>query len=295
VGSYFAHVPAAEFGAGRPLNGLLSITGTNGSDDNVGEDGVDDAAPATNGISTATIALADNAEPVDGGTETGFRNTKDYLDDNNTDLTVDFGFQSKPLFIVGDRVFKDSNSNNVYDPGEGIDGVTVQLLNSSNTVLSTQTTANGGRYLFNGLNNASTYYVRVASSNFSGAGALTGFISVTGNGSDNGVDNDDNGVDDAATATNGIKSTLITPDANQGGIFSYTWPPSSGAAMTHSGGAWEQIFIRNNYNTKTMDVSVTLDTATQNTQALWAVISNGYDPTTANGFPSALSRFRRYM
>lgn len=282
VGSYFVHVPAAEFGVGRPLNGLVSITGTNSGDDNAGEDGVDDAAPATNGISTVVVDLADNAEPVDTGTETGFRNTDDALDDNNSDLTVDFGFQSKPVFMLGDRVFKDSNANNIYDPGEGVDGITVQLLDSSSSVLATQITANGGRYLFTGLSNAGTYYVRVASSNFSGAGLLTGCLSLSGNGTDNGVDHDDNGVDDANPATSGVKTVLITPDANQGGVFSYTWPPTAGASVTNSGGTWEQIFLRQNYNTRTMDVSVTLDTATQNTQALWMVVTNGAAPAGTN-------------
>jgi hypothetical protein len=61
--------------------------------------------------------------------------------------------------------------------------------------------------LFTGLSNASTYYVRIASGNFSGAGLLTSWISVAGNGLDNGTDHDDNGVDDTATTTNGIKKT----------------------------------------------------------------------------------------
>jgi len=46
--------------------------------------------------------------------------------------------------------------------------------------------------------------------------------------------------------------------------------------------------MRNNYNTRTMDVSVTLDTATQNTQALWMVISNGFDPTSTNSNLAAI-------
>ena len=282
-GSYKVRIPASEFASGKPLYQLRSIAGAGGDsgvDDGVDENGIDDASPSINGIYSGVIALSMDSEP--GTSETGNNTAADNADDDNTDLTVDFGFVASPLFCVGNRVFKDSNGNSTYDPGEGADGVTVQLLNSSNSVLATQTTANGGLYLFSGLSSSQSYYVRVAPANFNPASVLDGFLSVTGNGTDNGVDNDDNGVDDAATTANGIKSVLITPDASQGGVFSYTWPPSSGASMSNQGGTWYQITARHNYVTDQMDMSVTLDTATQNTQALWMVITNGVTPTSAD-------------
>ncbi|MBL9146894.1 MAG: putative Ig domain-containing protein [Verrucomicrobiaceae bacterium] len=282
-GSYKVRIPASEFASGKPLYQLLSISGAggdNGVDDGVDENGIDDAAPATNGIYSGIIVLSMDSEPST--SESGNNSSADEADDDNTDLTVDFGFVSSPLFCVGNRVFKDSNGNLIYDPGEGVDGVAVQLLNSSNSVLATQTTTNGGLYLFSGLSSNQSYYVRVAPSNFAAASVLDGFLSVTGNGTDNGVDHDDNGVDDTAATINGIKSSLITPDASQGGVFGYTWPPSAGASMSNQGGTWYQVTARHNYVTDQMDVSVTLDTATQNTQALWMVVTNGVTPTSAD-------------
>jgi hypothetical protein len=65
---------------------------------------------------------------------------------------------------IGDRVWKDSDGGADQDSGEtGLNGVTVQLLSSSGTVLATQTTSGDGNYLFSGLA-AGTYTVKVVSS-----------------------------------------------------------------------------------------------------------------------------------
>jgi hypothetical protein len=65
---------------------------------------------------------------------------------------------------IGDRVWKDSDGGADQDSGEtGLNGVTVQLLNSGGTVLATQTTSGDGNYLFSGLA-AGTYTVKVVSS-----------------------------------------------------------------------------------------------------------------------------------
>jgi len=70
---------------------------------------------------------------------------------------------------VGDKVFLDSNNNGLQDPGEpGVNGVTVELHRSDNTVVDTLITSNGGLYLFEGLA-PGDYYVT--------------FINTTGNGS----------------------------------------------------------------------------------------------------------------
>ncbi len=61
---------------------------------------------------------------------------------------------------IGDRVWLDANANGIQDATEtgGISGVTVQLRNSVNTVIATQTTNASGNYLFTGLS-AGTYTV----------------------------------------------------------------------------------------------------------------------------------------
>ena len=78
----------------------------------------------------------------------------------NIDLTIDDLDQDIGLYVegsVGDRVWCDTNLNGAYNPGEGVAGVTVRLLDDpecdtmANTLLATQDTAGDGQYLFSGL------------------------------------------------------------------------------------------------------------------------------------------------
>jgi len=72
---------------------------------------------------------------------------------------VDFGYRGTAS--VGDRVWNDADGDGVQDAGEtGINGVTVQLLNSGGTVIATTTTAGDGNYTFGNLA-AGSYSVRV--------------------------------------------------------------------------------------------------------------------------------------
>jgi hypothetical protein len=79
--------------------------------------------------------------------------------DSRTDL--DFGYRGRAS--VGDRVWLDANGNGVQDAGEtGINGATVQLINSSSNILGVAKTTGDGNYTFNNLS-PGTYTVRVAS------------------------------------------------------------------------------------------------------------------------------------
>jgi hypothetical protein len=101
-GSFFVRIPAADFQAGGNLQGLLSSPGAgsdNGSDDNVDENGIDNASPSTNGISSIVVTLTNNSEPVNSGTEKGFNSTSDDSDDDNGDMTLDLGFMC-PTFTI---------------------------------------------------------------------------------------------------------------------------------------------------------------------------------------------------
>ncbi len=67
-------------------------------------------------------------------------------------------------FSIGDRVWKDTDGDGVQDAGEtGISGVTVQLLNASNTVIATTTTDSNGNYTFANVA-AGNYTAKVVSS-----------------------------------------------------------------------------------------------------------------------------------
>lgn len=216
-GNYFLHIPLQEFEYGSELYGLVSSPGTSASadsDDNVGEDGVDNANPATNGISTAVFSFTNNGEPTDSTTETGYLASEDNgIDDANIDLTKDFAFV--PGLSVGNAVFVDRDDNGVFDPGEGVDGVLVQLFTQSqnpvtDSPIGSAITGSGGTYLFTGLAPGS-YVTHIPASEFAEYGLLRGLLSIPGNGTDDGFDDDvnENGVDRSAPAATGISSTVF--------------------------------------------------------------------------------------
>jgi hypothetical protein len=95
AGSYFVHIPSSEFANGKPLFNLLSLGSTGGDNGTDNDDnGLDVANPASAGISSVTFSLTDNGEPTNASTETGAGNTMDDTDDNNGDMTFDFGFSA---------------------------------------------------------------------------------------------------------------------------------------------------------------------------------------------------------
>jgi hypothetical protein len=77
-------------------------------------------------------------------------------------LDIDFGLNNPtaPTGQIGDFVWFDSNNNGIQDVGEqGVPGVTVSLLNASNTVVATTVTDANGNYKFANLADA-TYSVQ---------------------------------------------------------------------------------------------------------------------------------------
>ncbi|HJX29856.1 MAG TPA: SdrD B-like domain-containing protein [Thermoanaerobaculia bacterium] len=75
---------------------------------------------------------------------------------------IDFGYRGTAS--LGDRVWLDYDADGVQDAGEvGLNGVTVQLLDTSNNVIASATTAGDGNYTFPNLL-AGTYKVRVVTS-----------------------------------------------------------------------------------------------------------------------------------
>jgi subtilisin-like proprotein convertase family protein len=151
-GSYFVFLPGSEFASGGPLAGLYSTPGADAStaDDTVSENGVDSPTPAASGISSGNFALGDNAQPVG---EAGACNDQDNADDNNINLSVDFGFVD-PV-CLGSLVFQDTSDNNNQDNATPLGGATVQLLRSTSTGLSSATDVIGAA-VSSVLSNAST-------------------------------------------------------------------------------------------------------------------------------------------
>ncbi len=98
---YFVHIPAANFGAGQPLENYLSSSGAGSdesSDQTVDENGIDNADPATNGISSQTYILSVGAEQT-GEDQTNYTGV---LPDANVNFTADFGFVT-PVFDLALR------------------------------------------------------------------------------------------------------------------------------------------------------------------------------------------------
>jgi len=184
-GVYFVHIPVGEFGASEPLNGMVSTDGqgtTDGDDDNVDENGDDNEA---DGVSSPDYNLTADSEPTG---EAGFTGTSvSTQDDDNTNMTVDFGFLSLGSWSgnvskdidnddAGEEMLQDVNITLYTDPngdGNPSDGVVVG---------STLTDVNGD-YNFSHLIPGD--YVAVETQ-------PPGLIDVTEN--EGGVDNDQNGV-----------------------------------------------------------------------------------------------------
>ncbi|MBL8137114.1 MAG: VCBS repeat-containing protein, partial [Acidobacteria bacterium] len=188
-GTYFVEVDRTS----APLTGYLSSTdiGSSASPDNDinnDDNGVDVTATA---VRSRPVTLTLLGEPIDDGDA-----------DNNSNLSVDFGFVR--ALSLGNLVWSDANNNARVDPGEsGIGGVTVRLIAADGTtVLATTTTDANGFYLFSGLQPGG-YYVEVVPP----PGGVSSTDIGTSANPDNDEDNDDNGV--AVTAT-GLQSGLVT-------------------------------------------------------------------------------------
>jgi LPXTG-site transpeptidase (sortase) family protein len=228
-GSYFVHIPAGNFtasydptgGAGTAEGALYGLNSSNPTGtENIGvggnpytpsmdrdDNGVDDGTPYTNGISSGVVVLSLDNEPAseielssDTSVTAGFDPTgsdgpnsrgRYGEDDNDSNLTIDFGFF--PVFSVGNRVWFDTNNDSTMGAGEvGVSGVRVQLYNADGTseilvgadgILDTSDDGAGGmltdangHYLFNNLP-AGDYTIILPASNFAGSAVLDGYWS----------------------------------------------------------------------------------------------------------------------
>lgn len=218
-GDYFVHIPATEFQAGGDLVSHYSIPGTNGAtaDDNVGEDGIDDYAPAANGISTASFTVAANQAPTAATGETGFDSSWDNFDDANNDLTIDMGFY-KPVG-VGNLVFVDSDGNGHADPGEGVSGVIVRLFLEGADPLTANpvsevTTDTQGEFMFTEIGEGS-YFVHIPPSEFASGNPLFGASGIAGATASGDDDLGENTLSGGDPATDGVSTAVVTLAAGQ--------------------------------------------------------------------------------
>jgi len=175
-GTYRAHIPASEFAPGKPLFRAASVDDGFSGDDDVGEDGINVADPSLTGVTTRIVALFPGSCPTGDSGETGLGADQDDHLDAAIDLTIDFGFQ-QPVG-VGNLVFVDYNENGVFDPGEGVGGVRVELYRADQTPeqslpIFTQITSSAGHYFFDKLGSGS-YQVHIPASQFQFGARLAG-------------------------------------------------------------------------------------------------------------------------
>ncbi len=198
-GDYVVGIPAANFGAGQPLESLRSSTGTpavskytdSPVDGNIDQEdhGID---PASQGqeVFSPTIVLSYNSEETseadlsdndDHGPE-GARRGLNAEKDDNSDLTVDFGFfgGTDVPFSIGNHLWIDDGAGG----GVGNDGIRngteasvvgarVELyrdgdgdgIPQDDELIRFDVTNANGFYLFDNLDPGS-YYVKVAAGNF---------------------------------------------------------------------------------------------------------------------------------
>jgi len=237
-GNYIVRIPASQFGAGQPLAGFVSSTGTNGSatgsyepapdpDSNIDND--DNGTTSGSGnVDSAPVTLARSTEPTTDG------------DGDNGNLTVDFGFFRHAR--LGDRVWHDQDADGIQDTGEsGIGGVSVQLFSAGpdnaigggdDALVATTSTDGSGVYGFSHLLPGNYYLIFAQPTGYSD-------VSPQDQGSDNAADSD---VDPVTRQTPLI--TLAAGDNdpswdmgvfNRVSIGNFVWEDTDGDGVQDSG------------------------------------------------------------
>ncbi len=126
-----------------------------------------------------------------------------------------FNFDVCEKVAIGNLVFKDNGAgggivnDGIQNGSEPpVSGVKVELYDSADNLISDTTTNANGHYYFDNIEQGD-YYVKIPASEFS-TGLLIGYVSSAS--ADNGMINDtkENGIDDVAPATNGIKSNVFS-------------------------------------------------------------------------------------
>ena len=131
AGDYYVSIPASEFGAGQELEGLISLEGHETGDTrddhrNANDNGDGDL---TDGSQSVVINLADNSEPTgEAGYDNG--NAANTADDDNVNLTVDFGFQDPCVERYLDTSWlSETNASTTYSnvPWSGMSPVDIDI------------------------------------------------------------------------------------------------------------------------------------------------------------------------
>ena len=122
-GMYYVSIPTPDPNFEISSSDIATTEDTNNDVD--GDDNGLQTGGAGAGVWSNPIELLGDDEPV---LEPGSGGNQDGADDDNGNMTVDFGFV--PYLTLGSTVFADNNNNGMQDPeDEGIPGVTVEVFN----------------------------------------------------------------------------------------------------------------------------------------------------------------------
>ena len=130
-------------------------------------DGDDNGDPNPNGSTSSPVFEVAALDAPTGETDVSENPAhSDNTDDANSNLTIDFGFEPRPGISLGNRIWNDVDGDGAQQDSEpGIDGVRVELLDDTGTLLTYDLTDDGGYYLFPGLV-PGDYVVNVPAENF---------------------------------------------------------------------------------------------------------------------------------
>jgi len=167
------------------------------------------------GVWSNVITLSINDEPTN---EDGSGGDQDASDDDNGNMTVDFGF--RPELSIGSNVYSDTNNNGVRDAGEdGIEGITVEVFNTGadgiaenadDILVGSDVTDANGDYFVGGLLEGD-YYAKIMNVDAANPTSSTNIASSTDPNND--TDGDDNGLQTDGSGT-GVWSNVITLSIN---------------------------------------------------------------------------------
>ena len=234
AGDYIVVIPASNFStSAAPLAGYLSsgtslsgttITDSIGPSPNTDVDSDDNGVSTFNGlalkyVASTVVTLGPGGSEPTGETDLPSPNPAGDAVDNQSNLTVDFGFYRLQL---GNQIFADINSNGNYESGldSPLPGAQVELFDSTGTteinvgpdgILGTAddapggvTTGSTGTYSFSGLP-AGQYIVKVLSTGY--PSTVDTFNAADTAGPDVNADNNDNGV---GTGVGTVSSNAVT-------------------------------------------------------------------------------------
>ena len=212
-GDYYVRIDTPDADFPRSSTNIGSSDDPNNNTD--GDDNGLQTGGTGAGVWSNVVTLSINDEPTG---EPGSGGDQDAADDNNGNMTVDFGF--RPELSIGSNVFVDSNNNGVRDAGEaGIAGITVEVFDTGadgiaenaddNLVGSDVTDANGDYFVGELLEG--DYYVKIM--NVDPLFPTSSSDIASSANPNNDTDNDDNGLQPDGSGT-GVWSNVVTLSIN---------------------------------------------------------------------------------